>query len=208
MKRPLRPDELTLWGLVTATVRPHGPRPAPTRDPDPAMPKAAAYRRPGPARGGRADATLQAAPRAGGASNPTGAGGSCASARTSRARLDLHGYDQDRARAALHGFISRAHADGARAVLVVTGKGRLGDGVLRRRVPEWLAEAPSRPLVAGLSAGRPPPRRRRRALCGAEAAGIGSFRLSPRTRGPSLRFPALSGGMGLSSPTGSPPARG
>jgi DNA-nicking Smr family endonuclease len=67
------------------------------------------------------------------------------------ARIDLHGLDQDRARVALHDFIARAHADGARAVLVITGKGTLGDGVLRRRVPEWLAEAPSRVLVAGLS---------------------------------------------------------
>jgi DNA-nicking Smr family endonuclease len=67
------------------------------------------------------------------------------------ARLDLHGYDQDRARGVLHAFIGRAHEDGARAVLVITGKGARGDGVLRRRVPEWLAEPPSRALVAGLS---------------------------------------------------------
>jgi DNA-nicking Smr family endonuclease len=36
-------------------------------------------------------------------------------------------------------------------VLVITGKGMLGDGILRRRVPEWLAEAPVRAIVAGLS---------------------------------------------------------
>jgi DNA-nicking Smr family endonuclease len=64
-------------------------------------------------------------------------------------RLDLHGLDQDRARAALHAFIARAHEDGARAVLIITGKGVRGDGVLRRRVPDWLAEAPSRARVAG-----------------------------------------------------------
>jgi DNA-nicking Smr family endonuclease len=34
---------------------------------------------------------------------------------------------------------------------VITGKGALGDGVLRRRVPEWLAEAPLRSLIAGIS---------------------------------------------------------
>jgi DNA-nicking Smr family endonuclease len=64
-------------------------------------------------------------------------------------RLDLHGLDQERARATLHGFIARAHEDGARAVLIITGKGVQGDGVLRRRVPDWLAEAPSRARVAG-----------------------------------------------------------
>jgi DNA-nicking Smr family endonuclease len=67
------------------------------------------------------------------------------------ARLDLHGMDQDRARSAVHGFIARAHADGVRAVLIITGKGALGDGVLRRRTPDWLAEAPIRGLIAGLS---------------------------------------------------------
>ncbi len=70
-------------------------------------------------------------------------------------RLDLHGHDQDRARAALTAFVLRAQADGARAVLVITGKGRTGDGVLRRRVPEWLGEAPARAAVAGVSPAEP-----------------------------------------------------
>jgi DNA-nicking Smr family endonuclease len=34
---------------------------------------------------------------------------------------------------------------------VITGKGVGGDGVLRRRVPEWLAAPPIRPHVAGVS---------------------------------------------------------
>ena len=59
---------------------------------------------------------------------------------------------QDQARAVLHGFIERAHARGDRAVLIITGKGVQGDGILRRRVPDWLAEAPSRGRVAGYSA--------------------------------------------------------
>jgi len=67
------------------------------------------------------------------------------------ARIDLHGLTQDLARAALTAFILRAHADGCRQLLVITGKGALGDGVLRRRVPEWLGQAPLRAIVAGLS---------------------------------------------------------
>ena len=67
------------------------------------------------------------------------------------ARLDLHGMDQDRARAALHGFLRRTHADGLRAVLVITGKGLTGDGILRRRTPDWLAEPEVRGLIAGVS---------------------------------------------------------
>lgn len=66
-------------------------------------------------------------------------------------RLDLHGMTQDQARAVLHGFIARAQERGDRAVLIITGKGVQGDGILRRRVPDWLAEPPSRALVAGYS---------------------------------------------------------
>ena len=65
--------------------------------------------------------------------------------------IDLHGLNQDQARAALTGYVLRAHAEGRRTVLVITGKDSLGDGVLRRRVPDWLSEPPLRALVAGLS---------------------------------------------------------
>lgn len=67
------------------------------------------------------------------------------------ARIDLHGLTQDAARAALTGFVRRSVDDGWRAVLVITGKGVSGDGVLRRRVPDWLAEPPLREHVAGVS---------------------------------------------------------
>ena len=67
------------------------------------------------------------------------------------ARLDLHGLDQDRAKAALHAFLRAAVANEARAVLVITGKGRAGDGVLRARTPEWLADPAVRSLIAGVS---------------------------------------------------------
>lgn len=66
-------------------------------------------------------------------------------------RIDLHGMTQDRARAALEAFLRRSHDDGARAVLVITGKGVQGDGVLRRRTPEWLADPGLRDVVAGIS---------------------------------------------------------
>ena len=38
-----------------------------------------------------------------------------------------------------------------RAVLVITGKGASGDGVLRRRTPEWLAAPSLRSIIAGYS---------------------------------------------------------
>ena len=66
-------------------------------------------------------------------------------------RIDLHGYDQDRARAALEGFLWRASDAGYRAALVITGKGMRGEGVLRRLTPQWLAAPALAPIVAGVS---------------------------------------------------------
>jgi DNA-nicking Smr family endonuclease len=65
------------------------------------------------------------------------------------ARIDLHGLTYDQARGALIGFLTRVRAHGGRAALVITGKGVMGDGVLRRAVPDWLGQAPLAPIVAG-----------------------------------------------------------
>jgi DNA-nicking Smr family endonuclease len=70
------------------------------------------------------------------------------------ARLDLHGKTQSQAHAALLRFLHRAQGDGARYVLVITGKGTRDDsgerGVLRRQVPLWLRLPDFRGYVAGL----------------------------------------------------------
>jgi DNA-nicking Smr family endonuclease len=71
------------------------------------------------------------------------------------ARIDLHGMTQADAHAALTHFLRGAQHDGARVVLVITGKGaRNADphaerGVLRRMVPHWLESAALRPYVVG-----------------------------------------------------------
>jgi DNA-nicking Smr family endonuclease len=69
------------------------------------------------------------------------------------ARLDLHGRTQEEARAALLRFLKRAQSEGARLVLVITGKGiraHAGErGVLRRQVPMWLALPELRGYVIG-----------------------------------------------------------
>lgn len=72
-------------------------------------------------------------------------------------RIDLHGLTQSQAHAALLRFLRTAQADGAKMVLVVTGKGRGSDesnapterGVLRRQVPMWLSLPEFRPFVVG-----------------------------------------------------------
>ncbi len=65
-------------------------------------------------------------------------------------RVDLHGLTQQEAYSLLLSFLYRAHAGGARYVLVITGKGSSsgGDGILRRSVPGWLSTPAFRHLVS------------------------------------------------------------
>ena len=159
MKRPLRPEEARLWAVVTATVRP---------SPGRASPKALELVAPASAASptiNRQGATPAAADARPTAPSPPAAPllhhpDTIEPRRKHRiargrevieARLDLHGLDQDRARARLLDFLLEAQARGSRAVLVITGKGYAGQGVLRRRTPEWLADPKLRSVVAGLS---------------------------------------------------------
>jgi DNA-nicking Smr family endonuclease len=71
------------------------------------------------------------------------------------ARLDLHGMTQDEAHGALAGFIRTARAGGKRCVLVITGRGAVGGGVLRAAVPRWLAEPEFRPHLLAIATAQP-----------------------------------------------------
>jgi DNA-nicking Smr family endonuclease len=71
------------------------------------------------------------------------------------ARLDLHGMTQDEAHRALLGFIRAARAAGNRCVLVVTGRGRIGGGVLKSAVPRWLDEPAFRPHLLAVATAQP-----------------------------------------------------
>jgi len=70
--------------------------------------------------------------------------------------LDLHGMHQHTAFGALRHFLSTAQRDGAKLVLVITGKGERSSadsfesgGVLRRTVPHWLSAPELRSIVIG-----------------------------------------------------------
>lgn len=145
MKRPLKPDELKLWSLVAGTVHP-----LPARDaPRPARPQSLdAPARIEPSRAGEARQRLREALEG---IEPNRRHRIVREREEIGARLDLHGLTQDRAKAALEGFLARAFDEGWRAVLVITGKGVQGDGVLRRRVPDWLGAAHLAHIVAGIS---------------------------------------------------------
>ena len=62
-------------------------------------------------------------------------------------KIDLHGMNADRAYRAMINFLTKAHSDDKRVVLVVTGKG----GVLREALPLWLGQADLKPLVSGVA---------------------------------------------------------
>ena len=70
-------------------------------------------------------------------------------------RIDLHGKTQNEAHAALLSFLRKAQSNGAKFVLVITGKGGGARddwserGVLKRQVPQWLKLPEFRGCVVG-----------------------------------------------------------
>jgi DNA-nicking Smr family endonuclease len=165
--RRLSAEEIELWLSVTKTVAPRPsrilPRPAPTPDKgafptgNSPPPKEAEPKRNASAQNPPPKRETTAAPKfpplaplerrlrqklARGRAAPDAA-------------IDLHGLRSHEAVVALQQFLSRAQRDGAKLVLVVTGKGERdasGDGsggVLRRSVPQWLRGPDYHKIVVG-----------------------------------------------------------
>ena len=67
------------------------------------------------------------------------------------ARIDLHGYGRFQAQDALTAFLRGAQARGYGAVLVITGQGRRGGGIIRASVHEWLQSPALRGVVSGFA---------------------------------------------------------
>lgn len=158
--RRLAPDEAALWARVAAAVRPlpgrtppqSAPAPRPIRDrPDDAPPP--------PVRTRQANRVAVEAATLDGGWDRSIRTGRIAPDRT----IDLHGNTRDRAHAVLTRSIVAAAQDGARVVLVITGKGA-GDqaalaerprGVIRASLRDWLQGPELRPYVAALRAAHP-----------------------------------------------------
>lgn len=163
MKRPLKPEDHRIWGLVAATVHPLPGKATPQRPALDGEGQAAPAAKAGKSdsiTGVRTPAHTSPPVSRRTPPSPSGEGKYIEPNRRHRiskerdpigARLDLHGLDQDRARAVLERFLTRAWDEGYRAVLVITGKGVQGDGILKRRTPEWLAAPHLAHIVAGLS---------------------------------------------------------
>lgn len=75
--------------------------------------------------------------------------------RTVEGTLDLHGYTGRQAHAALGRFVRASYDLNRRCVLVITGKGVQGDGLLRSEVPRWLNAEPLRSLILAFSYAQP-----------------------------------------------------
>jgi DNA-nicking Smr family endonuclease len=152
VKRPLKPDEVKIWGMVAATVHPMPGRRIPKAAVDTGATAAPAHLPPPKAAPSSAKPSPKTKPRKDLEGIEPNRRHRIAKAREEiGGRLDLHGLDQERARAVLEGFLTRAWNDGWRAVLVITGKGVQGDGILKRRAPEWLGAPHLAHIVAGIS---------------------------------------------------------
>jgi DNA-nicking Smr family endonuclease len=153
--RRLTHAEAELWTVVTASVRPFRVRPAPPVPPSPPEPEGK------PTRVVAAIPRLDRPPPAPPPQPKPPAAPQDIDRRERMkikrgrldvaAKLDLHGLRQDEAQRALNGFLRRAQSDGAKVVIVVTGKGltREEGGVLRRAVPMWLQAPNLRDVVVG-----------------------------------------------------------
>jgi DNA-nicking Smr family endonuclease len=157
-RRQVSEEERALWRAVTRSVSPlRGRRRDPEPDAEHAKPKPTASRlssAPHPIAAIQRPASKPKEP----ALTPIDRRARQQLARGTQAidaRIDLHGRTQSEAHAALLRFLHRAQRNGAKTVLVITGKGGKHDGergVLKRQVPMWLALPEFRGLVVGFGA--------------------------------------------------------
>lgn len=168
-------DDRRIWSRVTGTVTPPLRRKAARITPGAVLPAADpaavfASAAPPPPRGGggrKREAAL----------TPASAGRSAAAPRSStlrphpapeelepgrkrrltrerdpiQARIDLHGFGRFEAEDELRSFLIGCQARGLRSVLVITGQGRRGGGVIRASIHEWLTAPLLRGVVSGFA---------------------------------------------------------
>lgn len=168
-KKPLDDEDVSLWGRVAASVKPMLRRRVPlsrpvqttsVEAPKPAKKKASRRNKDEP----HISTPRPAAPELRPADLDTaGFGGiSRSSARAIKSgqagftsRLDLHGLSRDQAHLRLVRFLNEAAGAGHRHVLIITGKGAMGGGVIRREFPGWITSPPLSGLVIAYCQAQP-----------------------------------------------------
>lgn len=155
----LSPEDRRLWARITGTVTPPRRRKAFLVTDHDEVPPAPPAKRSGKAAPPRPAAPPPVAPVPT-STRPRGAPEVLEPRRQRRlsrerdpidARIDLHGLGRFQAQDALTAFLMGAQARGHGAVLVITGQGRRGGGVIRASVHEWLTAPALRPVVSGFA---------------------------------------------------------
>jgi DNA-nicking Smr family endonuclease len=156
--RRLTPDEARAWARVARTVKPIGPKTDDIETFIDALEHGEPVLRHGKAKPARCSGKARAESPV---KSPAPPQNRANEKRVRRGKLelagrfDLHGHTQLSAEAALPEFLSRKQAEGARCVLIITGKGKGGEGVLRRNFLRWLEMPAARALVSGYSEAHP-----------------------------------------------------
>jgi len=168
-KKPLDDEDLSLWSRVAASVTPILRRRVPTSLPaqEISIPSVKARKKKS-SRGNTEQQVKISPPKAPPELQPAdldtvGFGGiSRSSARTIKSgqagftsRLDLHGLSRDQAYLRLVRFLTDAASAGHRHVLIITGKGARGGGVIRREFPGWITAPPLNGLVIAYCKAQP-----------------------------------------------------
>jgi DNA-nicking Smr family endonuclease len=158
-RRRLTADERALWREVMADVRPLTGDPPAVAPPTQLPPPAASLGQPAPPR-----PAVMAGPLRPPAELVAGRAAGVDRRRMERltggklkidAVVDLHGMTQAAAHHRIERVIADSIAGGRRCLLVVTGKGGQGGGILRRRLADWLNLPASRPHVLAFAEARP-----------------------------------------------------
>lgn len=142
--RDLTPEERAVWRKVACTVTPREGKKLPDTEP---VAKPASKKTPVPVKSAPPPSPVTRKPV-----EPANVSGEKRVRRGRievEARIDLHGMTQDQARADLLDFITRARGSGKRTLLVITGKGKSGEGVIRRRFPDWLSSPEFSAQISG-----------------------------------------------------------
>jgi len=163
-RRHLRPEEEQLWGSVARSITPmHGPalqkRLERHADPAPELPAAPvkSTRLPDFRIGEKSRPTATRDAETAPIRMDAKAFGKMVRGKLlPEARIDLHGMTLNEAHPELIRFILNAQSQGLRLVLVITGKGKPGQGdgpipqqrgILRQQVPHWLGQVPLGPAI-------------------------------------------------------------
>jgi len=164
-KRTLTPDEKKLWKLINKETRPlHKEKPSPLRgeggedhEPGEGEQKVKSKK---PAVIMRRAPSPPPSPRRGEGALVLGKLDALDGSNAERFRkgeypidatLDLHGMTYTKAHSALIKFMETQYVRGSRCLLIVTGKGKGGEGLLKQSLPGWLAVDELRPMILALT---------------------------------------------------------